>query len=233
MTRKSPRRVLIGTPSMDGKVEARYANSLAETRAICAHLQQTEVRQVILCYDAILPNLRNQILRVAVENVFDDLIMIDADEDWRPEWVPMLLAHKVDCVGGTYRKKQDAEVYEVTGDIDRLRAEGLIPVKGLGAGFLRLSRRAMLALWESSEPYRCRTEPPTRMVFEYKVVNGVHQGEDATLCAKLAALGITTYLDPSMTCGHTGSKHYKGDYAAWLANQASASPAAAVDAPSR
>ena len=220
MTKKPLRRVLIGTPSMDGKVEARYANSLAETRAICAHLQQTEVRQVILCYDAILPNLRNQILRVAVENVFDDLIMIDADEDWRPEWVPMLLAHKVDCVGGTYRKKQEAEDYEVNKVLGpRDPVTDLIPVTSLGAGFLRLSRQAMTTIWQASTPYRCRTEPPTRMVFEYKLKDGWHLGEDTVLAVKLADLGIPMWLDPRMTCGHTGSKHFSGDYAAWLAKQ--------------
>ncbi len=33
---------------------------------------------------------------------------------------------------------------------------------------------------------------------------------------KLAKLGIQTYLDPKMTCGHTGVKRYTGDFQSWL-----------------
>ena len=34
--------------------------------------------------------------------------------------------------------------------------------------------------------------------------------------AKLRSLGIETYLDPSMTCGHIGMKKYVGNFADWL-----------------
>ena len=212
---------MIGTPCMDGRPEARYTYSLAETVRL-AERSGIDLRPVIQCYDAILPNLRNQIVRAAVEHDFDDLIFIDADQDWMPEWIVKLLSYPVDCVGGTYRKKQDAEDYEINSTVWPLPvdpATGLLKVGSLGAGFLRLSRRALCALWQASEPYRARTEPPTRWVFEYKLRNGWLQGEDTTLAAKLASLGIPTYLDPTMTAGHTGSRRFAGDAAKWLAAQ--------------
>ena len=219
LTPTRQRRVMIGTPCMDGRPEARYTYCLAETVRL-AERAGLDLRPVIQCYDAILPNLRNQIARAAVENRFDDLIWIDADIDWQPEWIDKLLTYPVDCVGGTYRKKTDAtETYEVSSTVWPLPIDpvtGLLQVTSLGAGFLRLSSRALEMLWESSTPYRCRSEPPTHMVFEYGLVNGEHLGEDTMLSRKLKALGIATYLDPSMTCGHTGSKQFAGDFAKWL-----------------
>ena len=43
----------------------------------------------------------------------DDVIFADADNDWQPAWPFVLLGHPVDCVGGTYPLKQDAEAYEL------------------------------------------------------------------------------------------------------------------------
>ena len=62
-------------------------------------------------------------------------------------------------------------------------------------------------------------------------VNGVLVGEDVMVSAKLRTLGIETYLDPSMTCGHIGMKKYVGNFADWLSRmQVEAAGRAASDA---
>lgn len=193
-----------------------------------------DLREVYLSYEAIVQNARNDLVKIALDNDFDDLIFIDADQDWIPEWVTRLLAYPVDCVGGTVRKKTDiAESYNVKHSSINIPADpktGLLVVDALGTGFLRLSRRALQLLWDNSEPYSCMGKTPTRWIFDIRPVNGVLVGEDVMVSMKLRALGIETYLDPSMTCAHIGMKRYTGNFAAWLERMQAEERAAASEA---
>lgn len=214
-----PRRVLVGTPAHSGTVQVWYANSLTNTVRLCMQ-RGIDLREVYLSYDAIVQNARNDLIKIALENNFDDLIFIDADQEWIPEWVTRLLSYPVDCVGGTVRKKTDVrESYNVKHSSLNIPADpktGLLIVDALGTGFLRLSRHAMQLLWDNSEPYMCMGKDPTRWIFDIRPINGVLVGEDVMLGTKLRALGIETYLDPSMTCAHIGMKKYVGNFADWL-----------------
>ena len=219
------RRILIGTPTMDGKVEAEYANCLAETMKLCIQ-RGIEVYPLFICYESIIQNIRNDIVAVAMKFDFiTDLMWIDADQGWKPEWVPRLLNYPVDVVGGTVRKKTDErELYNVkhtsTGphDIPIDPATGLWIVDALGTGFLRMSRRALQVLWDNSEEYRVWEKEPSRWIFDIRPVNGSLVGEDVAVSGKLRQYGIQTHLDPSMTCSHIGSKKYVGDFQKWIAN---------------
>ena len=213
------RRVLIGTPSYDGRLEVHFVHALSQTIRLAIE-KGVELREVFMSYEAIVQNSRNDLVKLAVEHDFDDLIFIDADQDWQPEWLFKLLAYPVDCVGGTVRKKTDSvESYNVKCDTWPIPVDpktGLLVVDGLGAGFLRLSRRALRLLWDNSESYRCLSQAPSRWIFDVRPVGGVLVGEDTFLSLKLKQLGIITYLDASMTCGHTGAKRFTGDFQAWL-----------------
>lgn len=215
----SRRRVLIGTPSYDGRLEVHYVYALTQTIRMAIE-NGIDLREVYMSYEALVQNSRNDLVKLAVEHDFDDLIFIDADQDWKPEWIFKLLSYPVDCVGGTVRKKTDqAESYNCKSDtwpIPVDPATGLLIVDGLGAGFLRLSKRALRLLWDASEPYRCLSSAPSRWIFDVRPIGGVLVGEDTFLSLKLKQFGILTYLDPSMTCGHTGAKRFAGDFAAWL-----------------
>ena len=111
-----------------------------------------------------MQNSRNDLVKLAIEHDFDDLVFIDADQDWQPEWLFKLLSYPVDCVGGTVRKKTDTvESYNVKSDTWPIPVDprdGAWVVDGLGAGFLRLSKRALRLLWDNSEPYRCLSISP-------------------------------------------------------------------------
>ncbi len=226
------RRVLIGTPAHDGRVDVHFTKSLVQTSRLCME-QGIYQREVFLSYDSIIHNARNDILRLAVENDFDDLIFIDGDQDWQPEWIPKLLSYPVDVVGGAVRKKTDeTELYNVkhpSFDIPVDPKTGLLMPESLGTGFLRLSRKAMKALWDSSEEYRIVGAEPSRWVFDIRPINGFLVGEDTMLGMKLKALGFATHLDPAMTCGHIGAKRFVGDFAAWLARAKAQHPKEEAD----
>lgn len=215
------RRVLIGTPCYDGKIEVWHANSLVQTIKTSVG-SGIDITPIWLSYDALIQRARNDLMAIMIEGGFDDIVFIDADIDWEPADFFKLLAHPVDVVGGTYRKKGDAELY-VAKILDQTRSidpqTGLYPADGLGTGFLRLSRKAVQYLWDNSEHYEEKEAGKVRrMIFEVLVKNGDLWSEDITICQKLIEGGFNIWLDTTITCGHTGMKRYTGDFNAWFNN---------------
>lgn len=216
------RRLLIGTPMHDGRCDAYYTHALIATARLCMQAG-IDMRELFITGDSIIQNARNDLVKAALEKDFDDLIFIDSDQTWQPEWVLKLLAYPVDCVGAAVRKKTDAqELYNVKTSggphsfITHLTGLLTSSDMALGCGFIKFSRRALQLLWDTSEPYHVWGAEESRWIFDIRPVHGELVGEDTMVSDKLRALGIQTYLDPSMTCGHIGAKKWEGDFAVWL-----------------
>lgn len=204
------RKVLIATPAYDGKLDVWYTNSLVNTIRI-AQANGMFIHPVFMSYDALIQRARNDLFGLAVEGEYDDMIFIDSDMEWAPEWVMELLAREEDVVGGTARKKtDDAEIYVAKTKNFTTHENGLIKCEGLGTGFVRLSRKAFMALWDSSAEYQ--NEGKTRrMICDVQVVDGQLYSEDTVLFKKLNELGFDCWLDPKMTCCHIGTKKFYGN----------------------
>ena len=220
------RRVLIATPTYNGQVYAAFTHALAQTVRI--NLEKGLGYDIRDYYPRgkVIHEARNDCVAQAMRNDFDDLIWIDADQDWQPEWFFELLAYPVDCVGAAVRKKTDeTEVYNVycpngPGSIVSDPATGLWTADGMavGCGFLRMSRKAMQRLWNASQPCLDAAGEELRWIYDYTIFDGRVVGEDTIACIGLRALGIPTWLAPHMNPGHhDGMKRYVGDFADWLA----------------
>ena len=211
------RKVLVGTPCYDGRVDVNYTNSLRFTERL-AVTKRIDITPVYMSYDSLVQRARNDLVRLALEGGFDDLFFIDSDMQWDPEWALSILEHPVDCVGAAYRKKtDDKELYTVKTKfpIPVDLKTGLWIVDGLGTGFLRFSRKALQALWDASEEYSNEGRK-CRWIFDVCPVNGELLGEDMIACEKLGQLGFTIYLDPSFTPIHIGIKKYFGNFATYV-----------------
>ena len=210
-----PRKVLIATPAHDGRLDVWYTTSLVNTIGV-AQANDIFVHPVFMSYDALVQRARNDLIRLAVEGEYDDLIFIDSDMEWNPMWIMSLLERQEDVVGGTTRKKtDDAEVYVVKASDLTVHDNGLIKAEALGTGFVRLSRKAFLALWDSSPAYQNEGRE-CRMVCDVQIVDGQLYSEDTILFRKLADLGFDVWLDPRMTCNHLGTKKFCGSFEAYL-----------------
>lgn len=215
------RRVLIGTPCYDGRADVWYINSLLQTQRMSIGLG-VEIIPIWLSYDSLVQRARNDCVALALENNCDDLVFIDSDVEWQPEWFFQLLDYPVDVVGGTYRKKTDEEERYVAKFSIPISYEpdpntGLVSVEGLGTGFLRLSRVAMQWLWDNSPPYNETEENKhRRWIFDVKVENGNLISEDILLCQRLRKNGFEIWLDPKMTLSHIGIKKFQGDFEKWI-----------------
>ncbi len=209
------RKVLIATPAYDGRLDVWYTNSLVNTIRV-AQANNIFVHPVFMSYDALIQRARNDLFGLAVEGEYDDMIFIDSDMEWNPMWVMELLAREEDVVGGTCRKKtDDAEIYVAKTQDLTYHKNGLIKCEGLGTGFVKLSRKAFMAVWEASPEYQ--NEGKTRrMVCDVQVVNGQLYSEDTVLFKKLRDAGFDCWLNPSMTCAHIGTKKFCGNMSAFL-----------------
>ncbi len=210
-----PRKVLIATPAYDGRLDVWYTNSLVNTIRV-AQANNVFVHPIFMSYDALIQRARNDLFGLAVEGEYDDMIFIDSDMEWEPMWVMELLAREEDVVGGTARKKTDnAEIYVAKIQDLTYHENGLIKCEGLGTGFVKLSRKAFMAVWDASPEYQ--NEGKTRrMVCDVQIVDGQLYSEDTVLFKKLRGAGFDCWLDPRMTCAHIGTKKFYGNMAAFL-----------------
>ena len=205
------RKVLIATPAHDGRLDVWYTTSLVNSIRV-AQANNVFLHPVFMSYDALVQRARNDLFRLAVEGEYDHMIFIDADLEWNPMWIMELLERPEDVVGGTYRKKTDeAEVYVVKTQTLNVSENGLIKVDGLGTGFVKLSRKAVMALWDASEPYQNEGREG-RMVCDIGIVDGQLCSEDVMLFMKLKDLGFDVWLAPHMTCVHIGTKKFYGNF---------------------
>ena len=201
-------KVLIATPAYDGRLDVWYTTSLVNSVRI-AQDNGIFLHPVFMSYDALVQRARNDLFKLALE--YDAVIWIDSDLEWNPMWIMELLGSDKDVIGGTYRKKTDeAELYTVkTKDLTAI--DGLIKVDGLGMGFLKMSKKAVQALWDASQPYQNEGREG-RMICDIQIVDGQLVSEDNVVTRKLADLGFDIWLDPRMTCCHIGTKKFYGNF---------------------
>lgn len=217
-----PLKVLIGTPSYDGKLDIYYVDSLLNTLSKSGE-ENMQIYPLFMCYDSLIQRARNDLLKTAYEANVDALIFIDADVGWNPYDFYKLIRSEKDLVGGSYRKKTDNEELYVVKALDKgdknlnleIDKQGYLEVAGLGCGFMKLSRKCIEKLWEVSKPYTSE-KGDARMVFEVVCENGDLISEDIYMCKKWRDLGNKVYLDTTITCTHTGTKTFTGNINAWL-----------------
>ncbi len=106
------RRVLIGTPSYDGRIDVWFANSLLGTVKL-AYEKEIFVHAIYTSYDSLIQRARNSLFKLAIDGKYDDLFFIDSDAEWEPEWFFRLLERPEPFVGGALVKKSSNEGYTV------------------------------------------------------------------------------------------------------------------------
>lgn len=203
---------MIGTPCYDGKVELDYMKSLIETMKLCNEYG-IDLQLQFLIGNSLIQTARNEIFSHAIEQQVDDLVFIDSDQDWKPEYFIQILSHDVDIIGGVVPGKNDQVSYnpKALESGFKIDENGLVEVKGVGTGFMRISKRALELMWSKSAPYFYEHKQG-RSVFEAKVIDGHMVGEDIGFCFKWRDLGEKVYIDPAITCGHIGRKKWVGNF---------------------
>ena len=214
-------KVLIGTPSYDGRIDVWFANSLVATVKE-AEKKGIHVHAIYTSYDSLVQRARNDLVRLALDGGYDTLFFIDSDVEWEPEWFFRLLERPEPIVGGALVKKFDKEGYTVkilNKTLKYSEDKKLLEVDGVGTGFLKVDKFALEELWLASDPYT-HDGINQRMIFNLLIDDdGDLISEDYVMCKKWQKLGYKEWLDPTITCNHIGIKKFKGDLDKFLDKQ--------------
>ena len=214
-------KVLIGTPSYDGRIDVWFANSLVATVKE-AEKKGIHVHAIYTSYDSLVQRARNDLVRLALDGGYDTLFFIDSDVEWEPEWFFRLLERPEPIVGGALVKKFDKEGYTVkilNKTLKYSEDRKLLEVDGVGTGFLKVDKFALEELWLASDPYT-HDGINQRMIFNLLIDDdGDLISEDYVMCKKWQNLGYKVWLDPTITCNHIGIKKFKGDLNKFLDKQ--------------
>lgn len=207
------RKVLIATPSYDGKVSVYYANALADTIRLGLS-EDIYFQAIYMSFDALIQRARNDLVALAIEAEFDDVLWIDSDMEWNPEWAVKFVKSELDVLGAPCIKKSIEEQYNVKCLPENLvpDEDGIIKAEAIGTGFLKMSKKAIQALWEAGEPY-ISSGQERRWIFDVEIQDGDLVSEDILVCKKLVAAGFDINVDSTITCFHVGVLNYRGDFA--------------------
>lgn len=212
------RRVLIGTPALDGKVQAWYADSLSNSIKLCA-ANRIDLQPVILIDESILPMARNELLNIAHQDNYESIVFIDSDQVWDANALLDIINSPHDVIGLPVVSKTDepGNFNVKLQGIDQIQSDekGNIKVNAVGTGFLKLSRKALEALWNSNPTTLFRGKE-LKLICEYATNYNEFIGEDIYLCTKLKELEFDIWINPNSTCAHIGSKVWSGNFAHFL-----------------
>lgn len=205
------KKVLIATPCLDQKVDAYFVHSLCESIKLGLE-NDLNIRCVFLANESILPMARNELFALGVKEDYDTVVFIDDDEYWNAQHLIDIILSPKDIVALPVVNKGDKEIsYNAWLDDKTKDTDGYIKIKQCGTGFLKISRKALLDLWESNVELEFRGKK-LRNICEYTYSNGEFVGEDISLMRKLKELGYDIWLNPNHTVSHIGNKMYKGDF---------------------
>jgi len=205
--------ILIATPCLDQKVDAYFVHSLCES--IKLGLQNDlNIRCVFLANESILPMARNELFALAYKENYDSMVFIDDDEYWDANTLIEIIKSDKDVITVPVVNKGDKEItfnVWLTENFEKDEQDDYIKIEKCGTGFLKLSKKVIVDLWESNTELTFRNKK-LKNICEYTYKNGDFIGEDITLSSKIKELNYNIWLNPNHTVSHIGNKMYKGDF---------------------
>lgn len=163
---------------------------------------------------------RATMLRKALTAKATQIIFIDHDVSWTKGAVLKLLETPGDVVAGTYRFKYDKEEYmgKMSGPYPTVRADGCIKMIGIPAGFLRVSRTAIMRLMRAYP--ELVFGPLDFDLFNHGAFEGAWWGEDYAFCRRWMAIGGNVWCVPDLDITHhTTEKAYPGNFHMYMRRQ--------------
>jgi len=176
-----------------------------------------------------IADARAQMVACFLRSKADTMIFIDSDVSWEAGALVKIVDAPEDVVAGIYPFRADPIDYPINWlpqeNIPFNPETGLIEVKGVPTGFLKLSRSClekMVAAYEDTA-FHCDKAPDKTAwaIFgEYRVNGGRDKlGEDYAFCARWRDIGGKCWVSPEIKMGHCGYKLFHGSFGEWLRNR--------------
>lgn len=214
-------RLMIATPSIDGKYEGNYVISLFQVMELMKQhgvpSQWSEER-----YTADVALARSKLLASFRRSNCTHMLMVDADMDFEPQSVMRLFCANTDFVAVAGPKKRyplsfAANFTDDYGNPLNLQYDadsGTMEVSEIGAAFVLLSRNCvekMCAAYPELE-YIGLTGEVEHLLFAPQVWNKRVMSEDWSFCRRWKAIGGKVLMCPDIALGHTGHHTFRGSF---------------------
>lgn len=213
----------IATPAYGGVVTVPYLQSMIDL-AILLMQAKIPLTRGFIVNSALVHDARNRLVRDFLASPATDLLFIDADIGFDAYGGLRLIRSKEDVIGGAYPKKTDNLMFNAGFRSDAKTKGRLISVDYLGAGFLKISRAAilkMIATWPERQ-YGDSDNDAVPAIFDTCMDGGKLAGEDVLFCRRWAECGGTVWCDPDIDFCHTGTKDFTGNFGEILKRAAAA-----------
>lgn len=213
LNKKSPLRVVIGTPSIDGKLESHYVESLVETIRECKR-HNVEIFPIFLAGESILHMARNKLIKIFYESSSQILVFIDSDQMWSPKVFLDVIKSKKSVLAVPVPLKTDIPKFNVGFDLNEKFDEKTndFTVTTIGTGFFKMDKKIISELWKTNDDIIFKGEN-MKMIFEYSMHPSLDFiSEDYFLCSKIRELGYNVWTNAKYISLHVGTKIYQHDF---------------------
>jgi hypothetical protein len=224
-----PKNIFVAIPCYSGEIQVQTMVSLLQSMEEARDHGWTIKAENVLCrmQDADIGQARNAYLGAFLATDCTDLWFIDADISWGKGVFPHLFSHEADFVAGAYRSKIEEIKYPIIWPeqrsihVDPRSQKPLMPVDGVPAGFIRLSRTGVEKINKAAPRHFhdkfFKVDCP--WVFEFAWHGDQRMSEDYHFCKLWREHVGPVHLDPSLCVDHTGKYTYLGDIYSWMRGQ--------------
>lgn len=183
---------------------------------ICQAIGIEPIQCQIYAGDPYLDNARNALVTEFLESDCTDLLFWDADVGAEPNAFARLVKARRPYIACLYPKKQDLLEFPVDFiDPSNVRGneEGLVEVKMVPTGFLRLNRAVFDVMPHVDYPCNGKTY---KGYFWTQITPTGYIGEDVMFAHMWRRLGGKIFVVPDINMWHTGKKTWHGNMHNWM-----------------
>ena len=214
----SGKKVYIAIPSYMGHVPVDTALTLSQIPLV---LRDYGAQAVIHAErgNGVITEVRNKLISKFLDSDADYIFWLDDDIVFtvRDFMRVFALCTEKKVVGATYPSRDEFARFYIH-PIDRygpfeFDEMGLLKCKGLGMGFVCMSREVAEAVCKDKPTYT-KTNGSEKIldVFRNGVIDGEYWGEDINFLYDLYDLGYITYVDSDIHLKHVGYKYYDAKF---------------------
>jgi hypothetical protein len=212
----SGRKVFVGIPAYDGKLNIKTAFALAKLMPVALqHGVSMYLSHMSGC--SIITMARNALVNEFLKTDADELLFIDADVIVEPDDVMRLLAQSQgrDILCGMYpRRASDKNFFlDLYRDAnDALVFDGpLLRVNRVGTGFMLIKRHVIEQLIADHPEWNVENrqgDGHVSAVFDFAIKDGKYVGEDYLFCDRACEAGFKVWVDVEICLPHVGTEEF-------------------------
>ena len=210
------RKVFVGIPAYDGKLNIKTAFALAKLMPVAlGHGVSMYLSHMSGC--SIITMARNALVNEFLKTDAEELLFIDADVIVEPDDVMRLLAQSTDrdILCGMYpRRAKDKNFFLdlYRDDTDALVFDGpLMRVNRVGTGFMLIKRHVIERLIADHPEWNVENrqgDGHVSAVFDFAIKDGKYVGEDYLFCDRAREAGFEAWIDVEICLPHVGTEEF-------------------------